>query len=258
MFRESGKGNQSEIHYAMPVRIMGYDFSEYKKQLMDIQKMHREKKDLSGAEFLSGFSKDDRLKAIVTLVLYYGEEPWTGPRCLKDILDMQDIPEELKAMVVDYPIHIVDVRRFKDSEKLQTDARIVFGLLQRVKDGDAMEQYANENQAEVQQLSTEACDLLTAITGSKDFLRMKEENVKEKGRVDMCEVFRQLEEKYKKRGLEAGLAEGRAEEREHGIKNLIESFKELEIEKERVLSKLQDKYLLSEEEAEEYMKMYWK
>ena len=61
-----GIENQSDIHYAMPVRIMGYDFLSYDKQLKEIRDKHRKDKDLCDAEFISGFSKEDKLSPICT------------------------------------------------------------------------------------------------------------------------------------------------------------------------------------------------
>ncbi|UWP60963.1 hypothetical protein [Ruminococcus gauvreauii] len=39
-----GVEEQSEVHYAMPVRVMEYDTAEYSRQLRKIGKEHREKK----------------------------------------------------------------------------------------------------------------------------------------------------------------------------------------------------------------------
>ena len=41
----------------MPLKVWRYDFLGYEEQLQKIKKMHRRKKDLSGAEYLSGFQK---------------------------------------------------------------------------------------------------------------------------------------------------------------------------------------------------------
>ena len=54
-----------------------------------------------------------------------------------------------------------------------------------------------------------------------------------------------------------GYKRGHKEELEHGISNLITTLQELSIAKEDVLQKLQEKYDLSKEKAEEYMKKYW-
>ena len=55
-----GIENQTDIHYAMPVRNMIYDSLQYGKQVMEIAAEHRKKKDRNGtqAEYLSGFYTD--------------------------------------------------------------------------------------------------------------------------------------------------------------------------------------------------------
>ena len=126
-----GIEEQSEIHYAMPVRAMGYDFLGYDMQLKKLRKRHALKKDLRGnAAFLSGIIPEEKLEPTITIVLYYGSEPWTGPRCLHDMLKLEDFPEELRQYINDYPIHIFEVNRFEHLEYFQTDLRLVLGFLQ--------------------------------------------------------------------------------------------------------------------------------
>lgn len=81
------------------------------------------------------------------------------------------------------------------------------------------------------------------------------------------EEFRKyLRERSNSQGLAEGRAKGRAEgraegqnlERIHGIKNLIESFQELHISQEDTISKLIEKYTLSEGDAMSYVSQYWK
>ena len=47
---------------------------------------------------------------------------------------------------------------------------------------------------------------------------------------------------------------GKMEGREEGIKNLIESFKELGIDEEIIVQKLIEKYGLSEQKAKDYLR----
>lgn len=76
-----GLENQTDVHYAMPVRDMLYDALQYAAQVEKITKERRNTKDpkttsgkkLSSAEYLSGFCKDDKLIPIITAVLYFGE-----------------------------------------------------------------------------------------------------------------------------------------------------------------------------------------
>lgn len=101
--------NQEGIHYGMPIRVMGYDHYTYRKQYDERRADYKlEKYPLKGDEFLSGIRRDDRFLPVVTLVLYYGEEPWDGPTCLHDMLEMD---EELRPFVNDYRLHIVELRK---------------------------------------------------------------------------------------------------------------------------------------------------
>ena len=58
------------------------------------EKFHREQKDLTGDEFVSGFARNDKLQPFITLVLYYGTKEWDAPKCLKDMLDLSEFPQE--------------------------------------------------------------------------------------------------------------------------------------------------------------------
>ena len=65
-----GIENQTDIHYAMPVRNAVYDALQYGRQVADIAKKHRREdassKAHSRGEYLSGFYKDDRLTPVIT------------------------------------------------------------------------------------------------------------------------------------------------------------------------------------------------
>lgn len=184
-----GIENQSELHLAMPVRVMGYEFMNYNKQLKEIKAYHDKKKDLTGIELLSGISREEKLQAVCTLVIYYGKEPWTGPTRLSEMLDFGDLPEEVRNVVADYPIHVLDVRRFEDSEKLETEARLFFGMLQRDEDTDKCEAYWEENKEAFQNLSDDTYEAIVTFTNSEQLLEDKKNNMNEEGGIDMCKAF---------------------------------------------------------------------
>ena len=187
-----GIENQTDIHYAMPVRVMGYDFLDYDKQLKEIKRLHRKNKDLSDAEFVSGFSKEDKLSPICTLVLYYGEEPWDGPTRLSGLLNFDGLPDEVREVIADYPIHVIDMRRFEDSEKLETDARLLFGLMQREGNWEEWEAYQADNEEAFRNMSEDAYDAIAVLTKSEELIKIKKDNTKEEGAVDMCEAIKQM------------------------------------------------------------------
>ena len=102
-----GIENQTEIHYAMPVRNMIYDALQYGNQVAAIAAQNvKEKKAPTRAEFLSGFYKADKLRPVITLVLHFGADPWDGATSLHE---MMDFPlEEMRTFIQDYKIHLID------------------------------------------------------------------------------------------------------------------------------------------------------
>ena len=91
-----GMESQEHIHYAMPMRIMGYDYGTYKKQYDSNAKKYQTAKGLEEDEYLSGMKKTDRFIPVITMVVYYGEKPWDGAVSLHGMLN---ITEEMKAFV---------------------------------------------------------------------------------------------------------------------------------------------------------------
>ena len=85
--------NQTEIHYAMPVRNIIYDALQYGKQVSEVAKRHKNQGDRKGhnkGEYLSGFYKEDRIRPVVTLVVHFGADEWDGPLSLYDMMDLED------------------------------------------------------------------------------------------------------------------------------------------------------------------------
>ena len=127
MYILMGVEAQSDVHYAMPIRNGLYDFINYASQVQEKAKQHRREKDLSRKEFLSGTSKCDKIKPIITLTVYFGEGEWDGPRSLYEMLDITD--ERLRSYVSDYKINLLVPKEIKHPERFQTDVRYVMEYL---------------------------------------------------------------------------------------------------------------------------------
>lgn len=94
-----GLENKKAIHYAMPLRDLGYLYAAYGKQYEKIKEKYSYKKGLdNGNEIISHMKKTDKILPVVNIVLYYGDEPWDGPRTL---LDMTDVPDWFRPVVRD-------------------------------------------------------------------------------------------------------------------------------------------------------------
>ena len=162
--------------------------------------------------------------------------------CLADMLDWSAIPKEIQNKVVDYPIYVLDVRRFSGKEELCTDARLVFGFLQRHESQNTLEQYVRDNQEGFTELEEDAYDMISILTNSQDLMPDKQEYMNERGEVNMCKALEDMKESAKQ------------EEREQSIIILVESLRELDIPEEDILRKIEEKYQLTQEEAAEFVK----
>ena len=104
-----GVENQSDIHYAIPVKNMFYDVMAYGNQVKETAKKHRKEKDTSTSdEFLSGFTKTDKLIPVITITVYLVTKEWDGPRKLSDMFG--DVDEELLPFIPDYRINLLAPR----------------------------------------------------------------------------------------------------------------------------------------------------
>ncbi len=131
-----GVENQSEIHYAMPVRTMLYDALQYASQVSETAKAHKSGKDdaETRGEYLSGFYKSDKLLPVITLTIYFGADEWDAPTCLHEMFPETD-PRLLK-YVADYPIHLLTPAGIRDEDfvRFRSEFGLAFKFLKYSKD----------------------------------------------------------------------------------------------------------------------------
>lgn len=195
--------HQDQIHYSMPVRVMLEDAAGYDEQMRRIQKKNQRVKGLDKGEFLGSFRKEDRLNAVFTIVLYYGEKTWDGAKDLYSLINFDEVPEMLKDLFNNYRLHVLEVRRFKDIDQFNTDLREVFGFIGFSGDKTAVRNYVAENQDSFEQLSEDAYDVIAVMAHSKELEDVKERYREKGGKINMCEAIRGM--------IEDGRLEGRRE-----------------------------------------------
>lgn len=230
-----GLENQMHVHYGMPVRTMLYEALDYTKQCKNLEQKHRAEKDLtSSGEFLSGMAVSDKIKAAVTLIVYYGEKTWDGPECLED---MMDIPPAFQPLFNNYNIRLLQV---KDTEMFRfrnQDNEDFFALLR--------EFYYNEDKLDINKFKEkypdwdiywETAAALGAVTGTTELIEYALSN--KGGRIHMCTALENL----KQEGIQ------------EGIHNTIIILRDLDIKEDVILLKIQKQFKLSEEEALGYLK----
>ena len=200
--------NQLEADYSIPVRLYLREAMEYDKQVSEIVKRNREaykkgEKVFDGAgEYMYGFRKEDRLKPVTTLVLYWNSDAWEGAKSLYDMLDFEGA-EEMKPLVSDYRMNIANMDKVEDVTKrfANQDVRNIVALFQRRSDKVGFKSYLDENGREIDVDCVKMLNSLIKSTELKDYM---EKNSVEKGDEGiMCTAITEL--------IEDGRIEGRSE-----------------------------------------------
>lgn len=230
-----GLENQQHVHLGMPLRVMLGDTLGYLKEYEEIAKKNKAEGHWgSTEEFLSGFRRDDRLHPMVTVCVYYGEKEWNGPLSLTDMLN---IPEELRHVVNDYKMNLVQVR---DSEKFRfqnTDVRTVFEVSRNIFKGDYRK---IEDIYRKREIDSELGLVIGTITESRELINHALE--RKGGRMNMCTALEEL----RREGMQEGKIEG-----------FIKACKVFGATKEAAAAKIREECGLGEEEANAYVKKYW-
>lgn len=60
--------------------------------------------------------------------MYWGKEGWDGPKSLHDMIDWEEVGEEIKNLVPEYPIHFLDLSKIEHPEYFKTELRPFFEL----------------------------------------------------------------------------------------------------------------------------------
>ncbi len=71
---------------------------------------------------------------VITIVVYFGTEPWDGPRRLSDMIELTD--ERFRKFVQDYKMILIDPHHMaeEDFEKFSTDLGMTFHILKNASD----------------------------------------------------------------------------------------------------------------------------
>jgi hypothetical protein len=190
-----GIENQSNVHYAMPIRNGLYDFIDYISQVGEIAKEHKKRKDLRDDEFLSGFSKYDKIKPVITLVVYFGTEEWDGPRSLYDMFAVKN--EQILKYVSDYKLNLVIPCEINDFEKFETDIKYVFEFLQAGRDKEKIQRLMEEKYDIFSNMPEETARVLQVCADVK-YVKKEEETV------SMCQGLKDWAEEERQEGMKEG------------------------------------------------------
>ena len=244
-----GLENQSKIHYAMPLRHMIGDGFSYLKEYQEIAAKNRKDKNFASSdEFLSNMKKTDRLHPMISLCVYYGENPWDGPLCL---MDMLEVPEKIKPLVADYKMNLLELRTSGSLQFHNQDVNTVFDISRSIYERD----YNKINTVYKDRLiASELGVVIGAITQSQELIDHALELEQKGGQVNMRSALEEL----KREGKQEGLQEGKKEGLQEGmIAGTIKTCKKFKLDQKAAIKNVMEEFSLSKEAASNYVKKYW-
>lgn len=229
-----GNESQEHINYAMPMRVMGYDYSAYKKQYDSNAAKYNNADGMEEDEYLSRMKRTDKFLPVITVTVYYGRKPWNGAMSLHGMLD---IPEELRRYVNDYRMLLVEARN-NDLILHNANNADLFNLLEILLDGSRPAGEIRGRAIEYTKDRRVDRAVIVTAAGAVDN-RIDCNALEQRGDVDMYNVFEETR------------IEGRAEE-------IIETGYEFGLSDDDILGRLQKKLTISLEMAQRYLSKFGK
>ena len=204
-----GIENQSDVHYAMCVKNLLYDALNYAKQVTAIAKKHKKDKDYeTGSEFLSGYKREDRIKPVITLTIYWKAGKWDAARSLKEMFG--NVPEEIIPYLPDYKLHLVMPGEISDFSKFKSEFGKIMKFIASSEDKETLYEVLKDEA--YRNMTVQAVKILNQSTGSK--IQIPEG----KEKVDVCKAIEEIREEGIEKGIEKGIERGI----EKGIREGIE------------------------------------
>lgn len=192
-----GCENQAKVHYAMPVRNMLYDGLSYTEQIKKLREQHRKNENgkMTDSEFLSGFCKSDKIYPVITIVFYYGKEPWDAGKSLYEMFPEEILESQFQVLekyVPNYRINLVEAGNVERCELFRTDLQEIFGMLKYRKDKKELMNYLKENEYYFKNVDEDTYHVIGEFLHSDKTLKREVGRQVGEEDIDMCEALEEL------------------------------------------------------------------
>lgn len=235
-----GLEHQERIHYAMPMRVMGYDYSSYKKQYDSNARKYKTADGMDDDEYLSKMKRTDKFMPVVTIIVYYGEKPYDGATTLQGMLSISD---EMKNLVNDYKIRLVEARENKLTLHNMNN-RDLFNLLQIVLDNTIPKKEAREKAIQYSREHKIDKSVIMTVAGAAN-MKLDYNALVEKGVGDMCTLFEEIAKENEIKGKAEGEAKG-----------IIKMLEKYNVSDDNIVKELVSELEISIIAAKEYLNKY--
>lgn len=256
-----GLENQEKVNLIFSWRLMEMDCLAYRQEIeAACEKNHTaglryEEED----DFLYCYRKEDRVKPVLNLMLYWGKKKWERPLSLREMMkDVSALPVKLQQLAGDYKVHIIHMRQIPEEalQQMDSDLKYVLGIMKRTRSSKKYEAYIRENREYFARIPKSAVDVIDVCTNIKDIRKHLRFVLNEKNReeeADMCYALDQIQRNAEKKGKRQGIQQGIRQ----GIQALISTCRELGVSFDETAARVKEKFSLGDEETRENMKLYW-
>ncbi len=135
--------------------------------------------------------KNDKIKPVITIVIYYGNKNWNYPKCIHDYY--KDIDDKILKFIPNHHINLIEPYQMEDNdiEKFKSDFKVVCDFMRNSFTVEGIEKIRKKNYRDI---NKETIGLINYITESRlEYLEMEE-------KIDMCKGLDEFAEKYKNEG----------------------------------------------------------
>ena len=182
-----GIENQTKMDKQMISRVLLYDSLVYRKQFKNK-------------------NKNDIIKPVITIVIYYGKKKWNAPKSIHDMF--KNIDDNILKYIPNYHLNIIEPFFMSDEEieSLKSDFKVLCDFIRKSNNSDGIKYLLDRNYI----ISNETGRMINYITNSK--LKLNEEEDK----LDMCKGL----DEFRQEALDEGLAKGKVENEKSNIKTM--------------------------------------
>lgn len=159
---------------------------------------------------MSGITKYDKLKPVITLVIYWSAEPWDGPRTLSEMF----VPgsEIFHDFAGDYKVNLLVPNEISNTDKFSTSLGTILEFIKISKDKDALSNFMINKRDFFSSLSIDDAKIIAEFTNTKLDL-----NCDKEASIDMCKAIEDM------------MMDAKMEEREIAIRNMLKKLSTQEI-----------------------------
>lgn len=246
-----GIENQMTVNLTFPFRLMEMDNLAYGREIERIQQDNIAQRVAYRAEddYKYRFRKNDRLKPVINLVLYWGKKPWLEPLSLKAMLDTAALPSSMHMLLQDYRLNLICMRHIpqKALNEMDSDLKYVLGIMKCSNSKKQYLKYIRDNKEFFSRVPKSAVDVLSVcmkIENIQKYLQYTEPQGEKEAETDMCkaldDIIKDATRDGKKKGERIGERRGmRLGEEEATLLNIKKLMKNLKLSAEQAMEILE-------------------